>query len=83
MDMDYGAVHMEFVVDKVAVGHAVPSQLPFHKYFIFSHLSLTLTLFLQQKETRMSILPSCFSAGARPTARFSLLFSGQWHDQIL
>jgi len=75
MDMDYGAVHVEIVVDKVAVGHPVPSQLPFHKYLIFSHLSLTLT--------RMSILPSYFSAGARPTARFSLLFSGQWHDQIL
>jgi hypothetical protein len=64
MDMDYGAVHVEFVVGKVAVGHAVPSQLPFHKYSIFSHLSLKLTMFLQQKETGISILPSCFSTGA-------------------
>lgn len=64
MDMDYGAVRVEFVVDKVAVGHAVPSRLSFHKYSIFCHLSLTLTMFLQKKETRMSILLSCFSAGA-------------------
>ena len=62
----------------------VPSQLSVHSFSICSHQSVMLwQCHFSLKWQECIIFFSCVSAGAWPTARVSVLFSGQWHDQIL